>query len=103
MAAAPEGGRDDTFMRAALSHALAARDCGEVPVGAVLVRDDAILAGEDVGARTLPPHTRLPVLPVQMPAFEHRMPRSDAMRLLQQRADRGLVRDGCGAETYACH
>jgi tRNA(adenine34) deaminase len=45
MAAVPEGGRDGIFMRAALAHALAARERGEVPVGAVLVREDAVLAG----------------------------------------------------------
>ena len=34
-----------TFMRAALEHAVAARGRGEVPVGAVLVRDEEIIAG----------------------------------------------------------
>jgi len=43
--AAAEGGPDSSFMRAALVHALAARERGEVPVGAVLVRGDEILAG----------------------------------------------------------
>jgi tRNA(adenine34) deaminase len=38
------GGRDATFMREALAQALSARDAGEVPVGAVLVRDERIVA-----------------------------------------------------------
>lgn len=33
----------DRWMRAALDHALAAQSLGEVPVGAVVVRDDAII------------------------------------------------------------
>jgi tRNA(adenine34) deaminase len=45
MADRAEGGRDVSFMRAALAHAVAAGAQGEVPVGAVLVRDDAIIAG----------------------------------------------------------
>ena len=39
-----ETGRDAVFMRAALGQALTAAASGEVPVGAVLVRDDAIIA-----------------------------------------------------------
>ena len=38
-------GRDAAFMRAALEHAHAAARRGEVPVGAVLVRDEQIIAG----------------------------------------------------------
>ena len=41
----PAEGRDAAFMRAALGHAQAAARCGEVPVGAVLVRDERIIAG----------------------------------------------------------
>src|SRR5580704_16730778 len=40
----PEGGRDAAFMRAALACAAAAAAAGEVPVGAVLVHGDAIIA-----------------------------------------------------------
>jgi tRNA(adenine34) deaminase len=40
----PEGGRDSVFMRAALREAVAAGAAGEVPVGAVLVRGEDILA-----------------------------------------------------------
>ena len=40
----PEGGRDSVFMRAALDEALAAGTKGEVPVGAVLVRGEDIIA-----------------------------------------------------------
>src|SRR5260370_22504122 len=41
-----EGARDGAFMRIALGHALAAGAAGEVPVGAVLVRgEDVIAAG----------------------------------------------------------
>ena len=40
----PEAGRDAEFMRAALAQAAAARAAGEVPVGAVLVRDERIIA-----------------------------------------------------------
>lgn len=47
--AAPEEGRDTRFMRAALRAALAAGARGEVPVGAVLVRDDEVIA---TGANT---------------------------------------------------
>jgi len=39
-----EGGRDVTFMRVALEHAAAAASAGEVPVGAVLVRGEQIIA-----------------------------------------------------------
>jgi tRNA(adenine34) deaminase len=39
-----EGGRDEGFMRVALEHATAARARGEVPVGALLVRGDSIIA-----------------------------------------------------------
>jgi len=39
-----EGGRDATFMRAALARARAAAALGEVPVGAVLVRGEDIIA-----------------------------------------------------------
>lgn len=41
---APDGGRDAEFMRAALVQAGTARAAGEVPVGAVLVRDARIVA-----------------------------------------------------------
>jgi tRNA(adenine34) deaminase len=40
----PEGGRDSLFMRAALREAEAAGAAGEVPVGAVLVRGEDIIA-----------------------------------------------------------
>jgi tRNA(adenine34) deaminase len=39
-----EEGRDAAFMRAALAHAAAAGAAGEVPVGAVLVRGEQIIA-----------------------------------------------------------
>src|SRR5260370_7486356 len=39
-----EGARDGAFMRIALGHALAAGEAGEVPVGAVLVRGEDIIA-----------------------------------------------------------
>ena len=39
-----ETGRDAAFMRAALAQARAAAASGEVPVGAVLVRDEEIIA-----------------------------------------------------------
>jgi tRNA(adenine34) deaminase len=42
--APPEEGRDTLFMRAALREALAAGASGEVPVGAVLVRGDEVIA-----------------------------------------------------------
>jgi tRNA(adenine34) deaminase len=42
--AVPEGGRDAAFMRAALACAAVAAAAGEVPVGAVLVHGDAIIA-----------------------------------------------------------
>jgi tRNA(adenine34) deaminase len=45
MAPAAEDGRDRAFMRAALAHARAAAERAEVPVGAVLVKDEEILAG----------------------------------------------------------
>jgi tRNA(adenine34) deaminase len=45
MADRAEDGRDVSFMRAALAHAAAAGARGEVPVGAVLVRDEQIVAG----------------------------------------------------------
>ena len=38
------GGRDTAFMREALAQAVSARAAGEVPVGAVLVRDERIVA-----------------------------------------------------------
>ena len=41
---APDAWRDAEFMRAALAQAVAARAAGEVPVGAVLVRDERIVA-----------------------------------------------------------
>ena len=44
MTAPAEAGRDATFMRAALAQARAAAASGEVPVGAVLVRDGEIIA-----------------------------------------------------------
>jgi tRNA(Arg) A34 adenosine deaminase TadA len=40
-----EAGRDVGFMRAALARALTAGEHGEVPVGAVLVHEGAIVAG----------------------------------------------------------
>ncbi len=45
MTAAAEESRDSRFMRAALTHARAAQARNEVPVGAVLVREEAIIAG----------------------------------------------------------
>src|SRR5947199_7740529 len=39
-----EGARDGAFMRIALGHALTAGEAGEVPVGAVLVRGEDIIA-----------------------------------------------------------
>ncbi len=39
-----EGARDSAFMRIALGHALASGEAGEVPVGAVLVRGEDIIA-----------------------------------------------------------
>ena len=39
-----EGARDGAFMRIALGHAAAAGEAGEVPVGAVLVRGEDIIA-----------------------------------------------------------
>jgi tRNA(adenine34) deaminase len=42
---AVETGRDAAFMRAAIERATAAGAGGEVPVGAVLVRDEEIIAG----------------------------------------------------------
>jgi len=44
MTAPPEGGRDAAFMRAALARAAAAALAGEVPVGAVLVCGEEIIA-----------------------------------------------------------
>jgi tRNA(adenine34) deaminase len=41
---AAEGGHDVAFMRMALSHAVAAGQAGEVPVGAVLARGAQVLA-----------------------------------------------------------
>ena len=41
---AADGGRDGAFMRAALERAAAAGRAGEVPIGAVLVRADDIIA-----------------------------------------------------------
>ncbi len=38
-------GRDAAFMRVALEHAHAAAGRGEIPVGAVLVRDEQVVAG----------------------------------------------------------
>jgi len=35
--------RDERFMRAAMREAIAARDAGEVPVGAVVIRDEHII------------------------------------------------------------
>jgi tRNA(adenine34) deaminase len=45
MADQAESGRDVSFMRAALARALAAGGQGEVPVGAVLVQGDTVVAG----------------------------------------------------------
>jgi tRNA(adenine34) deaminase len=36
--------RDEAFMQCALEHARAARAAGEIPVGAVLVRDEKVIA-----------------------------------------------------------
>jgi tRNA(adenine34) deaminase len=44
MVATAESGRDAGFMRAALAHAVAAGAAGEVPVGAVLVHGEEIIA-----------------------------------------------------------
>ena len=44
MAQPPESSRDAAFMRAALREAETARAAGEVPVGAVLVRGEEIIA-----------------------------------------------------------
>ena len=44
MTAAADTGRDAVFMRAALAHAAAAAASGEVPVGAVLVHGEQIIA-----------------------------------------------------------
>jgi tRNA(adenine34) deaminase len=44
MTAPTDGSRDAAFMRIALAHAVAASDGGEVPVGAVLVRGEDIIA-----------------------------------------------------------
>ena len=44
MAGPADGGRDGAFMRIALGHAAAAGAGGEVPVGAVLVRGEDIIA-----------------------------------------------------------
>src|SRR5213079_1955436 len=44
MTAPAEGARDGAFMRIALGHAVAAGEAGEVPVGAVLVRGEDIIA-----------------------------------------------------------
>ena len=41
---AAEAGSDAAFMRIALAHAVAAGESGEVPVGAVLVRGDQVVA-----------------------------------------------------------
>jgi tRNA(adenine34) deaminase len=40
----PETANDEIYLRAALKEARAAQEAGEVPVGAVIVRDGAILA-----------------------------------------------------------
>ena len=44
MAGPADGGRDGAFMRIALGHAAAAGAEGEVPVGAVLVRGEDVIA-----------------------------------------------------------
>jgi tRNA(adenine34) deaminase len=44
MAGPADGGRDSAFMRIALGHAAAAGARGEVPVGAVLVRGEDVIA-----------------------------------------------------------
>jgi tRNA(adenine34) deaminase len=44
MAGPADGGRDGAFMRSALGHAAAAGAAGEVPVGAVLVRGEDVIA-----------------------------------------------------------
>ena len=40
----PETSQDESFLRAAIAEALGAQAAGEVPVGAVLVRDNQVLA-----------------------------------------------------------
>jgi tRNA(Arg) A34 adenosine deaminase TadA len=44
MAGPADGGRDGAFMRIALGHAAVAGAAGEVPVGAVLVRGEDVIA-----------------------------------------------------------
>src|SRR5437588_11846964 len=57
MTAPAEGARDGAFMRIALGHAVAAGEAGEVPVGAVLVCGEDIIAagGNRPVARHGPP------------------------------------------------
>jgi tRNA(adenine34) deaminase len=65
MADPAEGGRDVSFMRAALAHASAAGARGEVPVGAVLVRDDEIIAAagnSPIGTHDPTAHAEVQVL-----------------------------------------
>jgi tRNA(adenine34) deaminase len=65
MADQAEGGRDVSFMRAALAHAAAAGAHGEVPVGAVLVRDEKIIAGagnSPIGSHDPTAHAEVQVL-----------------------------------------
>jgi tRNA(adenine34) deaminase len=65
MADQAEGGRDVSFMRAALAHATAAGVGGEVPVGAVLVREDRIIAGagnSPIGTHDPTAHAEVQVL-----------------------------------------
>jgi tRNA(adenine34) deaminase len=65
MADRAEGGRDVSFMRAALTHAAAAGAHGEVPVGAVLVRDEQIIAGagnSPIGTHDPTAHAEVQVL-----------------------------------------
>jgi tRNA(adenine34) deaminase len=54
MAAHADDSRDAAFMRVALAHAAAAGASGEVPVGAVLVRGEQIIAG--AGNRPIASH-----------------------------------------------
>jgi tRNA(adenine34) deaminase len=61
----PEGGRDSLFMRAALREAVAAGAAGEVPVGAVLVRGEDIIAtgaNKPIAARDPTAHAEIEAL-----------------------------------------
>jgi tRNA(adenine34) deaminase len=61
----PEGGRDSLFMRAALREAVAAGAAGEVPVGAVLVRGEDLIAtgaNKPIAARDPTAHAEIEAL-----------------------------------------